>query len=111
MLVMHGAETVTAESAAKALLALRMWRPDVLLSDIGLPDEDGYALIRKVRSLRPEEGGDTPAVALTGYASEEERARAWRAGFQAHEAKPVDAEKLIATVARLTGAGGKGRGA
>jgi CheY-like chemotaxis protein len=111
MLTSHGAETVTAKSAAEAFLALREWRPDVLLSDIGMPDEDGYALIRKVRSLRPDEGGKTPAVALTGYASEEESARAWRAGFQAHEAKPVDADKLIATVAQLTGAGGKGRGA
>jgi CheY-like chemotaxis protein len=111
MLTLQGAETVTAESAAEAICRLREWRPDVLLSDIGMPGEDGYALIRKVRSLRPDEGGKTPAVALTGYASEEESSRAWQAGFQAHEAKPVDAEKLIATVARLTGGGGKGRGA
>jgi PAS domain S-box-containing protein len=111
MLTLQGAETVTAESAAEAISRLREWRPDVLLSDIGMPGEDGYALIRQVRSLRPDEGGKTPAVALTGYASEEESSRAWQAGFQAHEAKPVDAEKLIATVARLTGVGGKGRGA
>ena len=111
LLSLHGAETLTAGSAADALHRLRGWRPDLLVSDLGMPDEDGYALIRKVRSLPSEEGGNTPAVALTGYASEEESDRVRAAGFQAHAAKPVEVAKLVETIARLAEVGGKGRGA
>jgi CheY-like chemotaxis protein/anti-sigma regulatory factor (Ser/Thr protein kinase) len=111
LLALYGAETLTAANAVEAFHRLREWRPDLLLSDLGMPDEDGYTLIGKVRSLPLEAGGDTPAVALTGYASEEERDRVHAAGFQAHEAKPVEASKLVETIARLVEVGGKRGGA
>jgi CheY-like chemotaxis protein len=78
-------------------------RPDVLVSDIGMPDEDGYELIRRVRRLKPEEGGRTPAVALTAYARDEDRRKAVRAGFQTHLAKPAAPDKLAEAVASLAG--------
>lgn len=76
-------------------------RPDVLVSDIEMPGEDGYVLIRKVRALSPERGGEIPAVALTGLHSAEDRAQLMRVGFQYHVPKPVDARRLIAVVAIL----------
>jgi CheY-like chemotaxis protein len=75
----------------------------VLVSDIGMPGEDGYALMRKVRSLAPGRGGRTPAVALTAYAGEADRTLAFEAGFDAHVAKPVEPEALLATLADLAG--------
>jgi PAS domain S-box-containing protein len=101
LLGQYGAETLTAASAAEALSTLRAWRPDLLLSDLGMPGEDGYALIRRIRSLPHEEGGGTPAVALTGYASEEESDRVHQAGFQAHQAKPVEGARLVETLVSL----------
>jgi PAS domain S-box-containing protein len=95
------AEVTTAGSAAEALEALRRDRPHVLLSDIGMPGEDGYSLIRRVRALAPAEGGDVPAVALTAYARSEDRTRALRAGFIGHVAKPVEPAELLATVAAV----------
>ena len=80
--------------------------PDVLVSDIGMPEEDGYALIRRVRTLAPQEGGGTPAMALTAYARPEDRLKALMAGFQVHTAKPVDATELLALVATLAGRAG-----
>ena len=77
--------------------------PDVLLSDIGMPDVDGYALLRQVRGLPPERGGGVPAIALTAYASEADGARARAAGFQAHVTKPLDPDALTAAVAGLVG--------
>jgi PAS domain S-box-containing protein len=96
-----GAVTWAVESAAEAFETLRQELPDVLLSDIGLPGESGYDLIRRVRSLPPAAGGATPAVAVTAYASDRDRARALEAGFQDHLAKPVDPRDLVATIQQL----------
>jgi PAS domain S-box-containing protein len=97
-----GAKVVTAASAAEALTLLEEMRPDVLISDIGMPEEDGYELITKVRLLPVERGGKTPAVALTAYARGEDRLRALRAGYQMHIPKPVELAELVAIVSRLT---------
>jgi PAS domain S-box-containing protein len=94
-------EVRTVGSAAEALKSLEAWRPDVLLSDIGMPGEDGYELIRRVRELPAEQGGRTPAAALTAFARGEDRRRALRAGFQMHVAKPVDIQELATVVASL----------
>jgi PAS domain S-box-containing protein len=95
------AEVQTASSAAEAISRLEKWRPDVLLSDIGMPGEDGYELVRRVRELPAERGGQTPAAALTAFARVEDRRRALRAGFQMHLAKPVDIQELATVVASL----------
>ena len=94
--------TVRAESNAKdATLALVQERPDVLISDIGLPGESGYALVGKLRALEAGSSSRTIAVALTAFAAEEDRGKAIQAGFDAHVSKPVEATELIAVVARL----------
>ncbi len=98
-----GAEVKTCESAHEALQTLEEWRPDVLMSDIGMPGEDGYSLINKVRSLPAERGGQTPAAAFTAYARDEDRNRALAAGYQMHLAKPVSSGQLVAVIARLAG--------
>jgi signal transduction histidine kinase/ActR/RegA family two-component response regulator len=97
----RGAEVASAGSAAEALALLETFRPDVLVSDIGMPGRDGYDLIRAVRALPPERGGRTPAVALTAYARVEDRVRAIRAGYQLHVPKPVEPEELVVVVASL----------
>jgi CheY-like chemotaxis protein len=79
----------------------------VIVSDIGMPDEDGYMLIRRVRAREAERGGTIPAVALTGYAHPGDHARLLHAGFQAHLIKPVDRDAIIATVASLAGVGNR----
>jgi PAS domain S-box-containing protein len=99
----RGARVFMAASGAEALEMLERDRPDVLLSDIALQDQDGYDLIRKVRSLSAERGGRIPAAALTGYGRLEDRMRALSAGFQLHAAKPVEPAELIAVVASLAG--------
>ena len=96
-----GAKVMTAASASEALTLLEEMRPDVLISDIGMPGEDGYELISQVRSLPVERGGRTPAVALTAYARAEDRLRALRTGYQMHVSKPVELAELVAIVARL----------
>ncbi|WP_437617605.1 PAS domain S-box protein [Sorangium sp. So ce1151] len=96
-----GASVTTAESAAEALAALARERPDVLVSDLGMPGEDGFQLIRKVRGLGAERGGATPAVALSALARAEDRARALGAGYQAHVAKPLDPAVLVGVIAAL----------
>ncbi|HWS99761.1 MAG TPA: PAS domain-containing protein [Pyrinomonadaceae bacterium] len=96
-----GAEVLTAGSVREALEAVEAERPDVLISDIGMPDEDGYDLIRRVRGLPAESGGGVPAIALTAYARDEDRAQALAAGYQMHVAKPVDMAQLIKAVANL----------
>jgi CheY-like chemotaxis protein len=96
-----GAEVAVVACADEALETLRRWRPDVLVSDIGMPGDDGYVLIRKVRALRPEEGGHVRALALTAYARSEDRALALEAGFHTHIAKPVDPLELTALIAGL----------
>jgi PAS domain S-box-containing protein len=103
MLTLHGAEVIACASAAEALGEIGRRPPSVLVSDIAMPDEDGYALIRKLRALEPERGGNIPAIALTGQAKREDRTRALAAGFQSHVPKPVDAVELIVVIANLTG--------
>ncbi|MEO6193658.1 MAG: response regulator [Thermoanaerobaculia bacterium] len=98
-----GAEVAAFGSVPEALASFDLAVPDVLLSDIGVPGEDGYSLIRKVRAREPALGGKVPAAALTAYARAEDRLRALEAGYQTHLAKPVDPSELIATVARLAG--------
>jgi CheY-like chemotaxis protein len=98
-----GAEALSASTAAQALQCLQQEKPDVLISDIGMPDEDGYALIRQVRALRMENGGNTPAIALTAFARAEDRRRALLSGFQMHLAKPVEPAELVAVVANVAG--------
>jgi CheY-like chemotaxis protein len=78
-------------------------RPDVVVSDIGMPEMDGFALIRTIRALPPERGGRTPAVALTAYARAEDAQRAFLAGYQMHVAKPVELVQLATVVANLGG--------
>jgi len=98
-----GSEVITTRSAAEALVALEQHRPDILISDLGMPDEDGYSLIEKIRALPSERGGDIPAAALTAYARAEDRMRVLRSGFQFHLPKPVDSAELVTVVASLAG--------
>jgi len=98
-----GAVVRAAASGADALETIRQERPDVIISDIGMPESDGYEFIRKLRQLSREEGGRTPAVALTAYARAEDRRKALLAGFQNHAAKPVDPQELVIVVANLAG--------
>ncbi|MFT3770680.1 MAG: response regulator [Minicystis sp.] len=104
LLERQGAEVVSAASAEGGFAMLRQHAPDVLLSDLGMPHEDGYSLIRRVRLLAPSEGGAIPAAALTAYAEAEIGERVRSAGFQAHVAKPVDPAMLAMLVANLAGA-------
>jgi PAS domain S-box-containing protein len=97
-----GTIVTTADSAAAALAEIRTGRPDVLISDIGLPGEDGYELIRKVRALGHDEGASIPAAALTAYARAEDRRKALDAGYMMHIPKPVEPAELIAVIANLT---------
>lgn len=101
MLNQYGAEVRTSDSSAGALETLREWKPSVIVSDIGMPNEDGYALIGKIRDLSPEQGGDIPAAALTAYVSEGDKLQALAAGFQTHISKPVEPIFLAETVAAL----------
>ncbi|MBE8987783.1 ATP-binding protein [Nostoc sp. LEGE 12450] len=102
-----GAKVSAFSSTRQALEALKELHPDVLISDIGMPGEDGYALMRKIREIETERGGRIPAVALTGYARVEDYKEALAAGFQLHVAKPVRAAELIAVVASLSKLSGK----
>ncbi len=94
-----GAHVQAVGSANEAFTRLRQWRPELLLSDIGLPGENGYELVRRIRALPPAEGGLVPAIALTAYARPEDRQRALQAGFDMHVPKPVEAEELLAVIA------------
>ena len=102
-LVNKGAEVRTADSATEGLSVLGEWRPDVILSDIAMPSEDGYAFIRKVRKLSEENGGKIPAAALTAYVGSKERLKSIQAGYQAYITKPVEWSELIMIVASLAG--------
>ncbi len=101
MLERCGAEVQAVESAREGLETVERWHPDVLVADIGMPVEDGYGLIKKVRALPRERGGQTPALALTAYARTEDRVRAISEGYQLHLAKPVDRIELATVVASL----------
>jgi signal transduction histidine kinase/CheY-like chemotaxis protein len=100
-----GAQVRSCSTAAEALDVFLRWRPDVLVSDIEMPGEDGYSLIRKVRGLAASEGGRTPAVALTAYGRPLDRKRALAAGYSMHVPKPVDPGELTAIVASVVGRG------
>ena len=102
-LEMAGGEVRACGSAGEALDALTEWKADLLISDIGMPNEDGYALIRKVRALEPELGGTIPAIALTAFAGVADRARALSTGFQTHVSKPVEPSDLVDIIAQLAG--------
>jgi PAS domain S-box-containing protein len=95
------ANVTTASTVADAMEVLQRTRPDVLISDLGMPGEDGYSLIRQVRALSPAQGGQTPAAALTAYARLEDRMRVLRSGFQIHLPKPIEPAELVAVVANL----------
>ena len=103
MLEGFGAQVSVAESGQKALTMLFAQRPDILIADLGMPGMDGYALIEQVRALDPDFGGLTPAIAVTAYASPQDRLRALQAGYQNHVAKPVEAKELAIVIASLAG--------
>jgi CheY-like chemotaxis protein len=108
VLEQYGARVRGAATAREAVQALEVAVPDVLVSDIGMAGEDGYDLIRKVRTLPAERGGRLPALAVTAYGEEGDRLKAISAGFQAHVAKPVAPAELVIEVARLAGRAGAG---
>ncbi len=109
-LIAFGASVRAVASADEARQVLRIWRPDVLVADIGMPDEDGYSLISSVRALAPADGGAIPAAALTAYAQDDDRTRALAAGYQEHVAKPVAPQELAVVVANLAGRGASSPG-
>jgi signal transduction histidine kinase/CheY-like chemotaxis protein len=98
-----GAEVTAAASAAAALDTLGPAKPDVIVADVAMPEVDGREMMRRVRALGPDEGGRTPALALTAYAGEAERSLSQRAGFQAHLDKPAEPGELLRVIARLAG--------
>jgi CheY-like chemotaxis protein len=102
ILEQHGAVVRAVASAKAGLEAVQQQPPNLMISDIGMLEEDGYALIAKIRSLTPEQGGQIPAIALTAYSGEAEHRRVLAAGFQQYLVKPVDLEELVNTVTRLT---------
>jgi signal transduction histidine kinase/ActR/RegA family two-component response regulator len=97
------ANVITAASATEGLEVLKMERPDLIISDIGMPGKNGYQFILEVRSLSSEDGGRIPAIALTAFARPDDAARALNAGYQKHLSKPVDAFELVNVIAHLTG--------
>jgi PAS domain S-box-containing protein len=107
MIERFGAQVKVEASSASALEALEQWKPDVIVSDIEMPGEDGYSLIKKIRALDPVRGGTIPAVALTAYARPEDRVRSLSAGYQMHVAKPAEPVELAIVIASLAGRGGK----
>jgi CheY-like chemotaxis protein len=98
---MAGAETIECATVEQAIAATISRMPDVVVSDIAMPDEDGFALIARLRDLPPEQGGLTPCVALTAHAREDDVARCLAAGFQCHLAKPLESGELVRCVARV----------
>jgi CheY-like chemotaxis protein len=96
-----GAEVLALESGASIDAAIADFQPHVLVLDIGMPGEDGYSLIRRIRRLARSDGGDTPAISLTAHARDEDRQRAMELGFQAHLSKPVNVVQLLTTISRI----------
>jgi CheY-like chemotaxis protein len=103
ILTRSGSEVKCSKSAAQAIRDFKKWKPDLLISDIGMPQEDGYALIRKVRKLESKRERQIPAIALTAYATEEDRTEALTAGFQEHVTKPIEPLVLVKSIAALFG--------
>jgi CheY-like chemotaxis protein len=98
----HGAAVAIVSSGTDAVSEIESGKPDVIISDIGMAGENGYELIRKIRSMDPDNGGRIPAIALTAYAGATDRRRALLAGFQTHLAKPVEPDDLLAVILSLT---------
>ncbi|KOP22810.1 hypothetical protein AMR41_29385 [Hapalosiphon sp. MRB220] len=98
LLTQYGADVLTVTSAAEVLAVLESFQPNVLISDIGMPDVDGYTLLQQIRSLPPKKGGQIPAIALTAYARQEDQQRAVAVGFQHHFSKPFDLDGLVQAV-------------
>lgn len=101
LLGQYGAEVLSVSCASEVLASLETFQPDVLVSDIGMPEVDGYTLIQRVRTLPPEKGGLLPAIALTAYAREDDRLRAISSGYQRHVSKPLEPEQLVQAVVLL----------
>lgn len=95
----YEAKTIAVACVSEAIAAIEHLRPDILISDIRMPAEDGYSLIRQVRNLNAKRGGQIPAIALSAYAGEEDRVRALSAGFQEYVTKPIDIDQFAAMVA------------
>ncbi|MEH1865146.1 MAG: response regulator [Nostoc sp.] len=102
LLTEYGAEVLTVASAAEVLANLESFRPDVLVSDIGMPEVDGYSLIQQIRTLPPEKGGEIPAIALTAYARVDDYEQAITSGYQRHVIKPLDPEELLQALLAIT---------
>jgi CheY-like chemotaxis protein len=102
VLEMHGMRVIAVPSIIEALLEFDRLVPDIVVSDLRMPDQDGCEFVRRIRERPPERGGMVPAIALTAYAAPEDRARALTAGFQVHLPKPVDFHELLTTFANLT---------
>ena len=98
-----GSDVRCSDSAASAIEAFNEWHPDLLVSDIGMPNEDGYSLIQKVRSMDSNHARQIPAVALTAYATDEDRLQALSAGFQMHVSKPIEPESFVSSLASVLG--------
>ena len=105
LLEINGAKVRSCESADQALETFVKWKPDVIVSDIMMPEHDGYWFLEHVRQLQPGQGRETPAIALTSLTSDEDRARALSAGFQIHMAKDIIFDNLIGAVITLTESG------
>ena len=101
ILTQCGSDVRCTDSAAAAMQALHEWNPDLLVSDIGMPNEDGYSLIRKLRELEPDRGRGIPAMALTAYATDEDRLQALSAGFQIHVPKPIEPQDFLTSLASI----------
>ncbi len=102
LLTQHSAEVLSVTSAAEALANLGSFRPDVLISDIGMPEVDGYTLIQQIRTLPAEQGGQVPAIALTAYAREDDHQRTLTSGYQRHITKPLEIDQLVQAVLELS---------
>ena len=96
-----GAAVRAVDSVRAALYEISAWRPDVVVSDIGMPGDDGYAFVRRLRALAPDEGAAIPAIALTAYVLADDALRAREAGFQVHLPKPVNRQRLISMIRKL----------
>jgi PAS domain S-box-containing protein len=105
LLELHGANAIATATADEAIATLTQFKPDILLSDIGMPDVDGYMLMQQIRALSPEEGGTIPAIALTAYAGEINYQQAMAAGFQRHLAKPIEPDTLIQAISEALNMG------
>jgi CheY-like chemotaxis protein len=101
VLEMHGAQVLSVASVSAGVAAIPDFRPDVVLSDLCLPGEDGYSLIRRLRALPPEQGGRTPAVAMTAHSFYDDEQRALREGFQLFLTKPMDPDRLVGRLGAL----------